>query len=154
MPMPWTYRHPETEWRGFLEDIREILDTPSSNVAYTAAEGVLTAFRHRLTPEEALAFADALPCVIRALFVQGWRMEKPRPWASRDDYAAEARALRRDHNFAGERVVEAVSYGLHRAIGADRLRKALAAIGPEAQAFWELTGHAEDDLAFRFRRSP
>ena len=151
MPMPWTYRHPETEWRGFLEDIRDILDTPSSNVAYTAAEGVLTAFRRRLTPQEVLEFADTLPSVIRALFLQGWRMEAPLPWAKQSDYIREAKALRRDHNFTGDRVLEAVSFGLHRAVGAVRFRQNLNAIGPEAQSFWALTGYSEEDLAFRFR---
>lgn len=79
MPMPWTYRHPDTEWRGFLEDICDVLNTPSSNVAFTAAEGMLTAIRQRLTPQKVLEFADTLPAVIRALFLQGWRMEAPLP---------------------------------------------------------------------------
>ncbi len=151
MPMPWTYRHPEKEWQGFLDDIREILGTASSNVAYTAAEGVLTAFRRRLTPHQVLDFADALPCIVRSLFLQGWRMEAPTSWGSAGDYVAEAKALRRDHNFAGDRVVEAVSYALHRAMGAEKLRDVLGRIGPEATAFWDLPEYGPDRLAFRFR---
>ena len=149
--MPWTYRHPEKEWRGFVEDIREVLGTPSSNIAYTAAEGVLTAFRQRLTPVQTLEFADELPSVIRALFLQGWRMEPPRPWAAHADYVAEAKALRRNHNFAGDRAVEAVSFALHRAMGPEQLGRALSRIGPKAAEFWALPGYDADRLAFRFR---
>lgn len=149
--MPWTYRHPEKEWHGFLEDIREILGTPSSNVAYTAAEGVLIAFRCRLTPVQVMEFADDLPCVVRALFLQGWRLQSSRPWGTQTDYVAEAKSLRRDHNFAGDHVLEAVSFALHRAMGVDRLETAVARIGPEAAEFWRLTGYDRADLAFRFR---
>lgn len=151
MPMPWTYRHPDTEWQGFLDDIREVLGTPSSNVAYTAADGVFRAFRRRLTVDEALAFAQVLPAVARALFVQDFVPEPPAPWAGPETYVAEALALRRDHNFAGPRCLEAVSYAVHRMTGPDRLERALRAIGPEAEAFWRLEGYSPDQLAVRFR---
>ncbi|APZ51990.1 DUF2267 domain-containing protein [Salipiger abyssi] len=146
MPMPWTYRHPEKEWRLFLDDIREVMGTPSSNVAYTAAEGVFGAFRSRLDVVQALGFAQVLPAVPRALFVQGWEPAPPVPWADRRTYLAEAKALRADHNFIADTAVEAVSYALNRALRPDVLAKALARIGPEAEAFWRLTGYSEADL--------
>ncbi|WP_254919214.1 DUF2267 domain-containing protein [Oceanicola sp. 22II-s10i] len=145
--MPWTFRHPGKEWTAFLDDIREIMDTPSSNVAYTAAEGVFAAFRARLSIQTALDFAQVLPSVPRALFVQGWRVADPLPWAGPDDYLAEVRALRADHNFVSDNAVEAVSYALHRALRPGDLDRALARIGPEAQAFWRLEGYAPEDLA-------
>lgn len=151
MPMPWTYRHPEKEWRGFLDDIAEVIGTPSSNVAYTAAEGALHAFRARLRPDQVLTFADVLPAVPRSLFLQEWRMEQPRPWADRSTYTDEAHRLRRNHNLAGENVIEAVSFALHRAVGPEPLRKALKEIGSEAQAFWAIDGYSDEELAFRFR---
>ncbi|MCR8549457.1 DUF2267 domain-containing protein [Salipiger sp. P9] len=145
--MPWTFRHPEKEWGLFLDDIREVLGTPSSNVAYTAAEGVFGAFRRRLTVAQALAFAQGLPAVPRALFVQGWEPAEPLPWAGAETYLAEARALRADHNFISENAVEAVSYALHRALRPEVLGRALARIGPEAEAFWRLTGYSDTALA-------
>ncbi len=151
MPMPWTYRHGEVEWRGFLDDIAEILDTPSSNVAYTTAEGVLHSFRGRLTPDQTLGFSDALPAMIRALFIQGFRLAPAAPWADHDTYLAETLALRQDHNFAGDRAIEAVSYALHRAMGRANLEHALDSISPKARAFWHISGYAEPDLEFRFR---
>lgn len=141
MPMPWTYRHPATEWALFLSDIREVMGTPSDNVAYTTAEGVFAAFRARLTVAQIAAFAQLLPAIPRALFVQNWQPAPPRPWADGATYVAEACALRADHNFATERALEAVSYALHRAIGAEVLMRALDRIGPEARAFWALEGY-------------
>jgi uncharacterized protein (DUF2267 family) len=151
MPMPWTYRHPEKEWRGFLDDIAEILGTASSNVAYTAAEGVLHAFRDRLTPEMVMVFSESLPAVPRALFLQGWHMEPPQPWADRDTVLHEVQSLRKAHNLVGNAAVEAVSFALHRAVGPDALRKVLAVIGPEAEGFWAIDGYSDEELAFRFR---
>lgn len=145
--MPWTYRHGDKEWRRFLDDIREVMSTPSDNVAYTTAQGVLAAFRARLTVAEAAAFAQVLPAMVRALFFEGWVPEAPNDWADRQTYTAEARALRADHNFATVRALEAVSVALHRALGAPALEAALDRIGPEARAFWALEGYSEADLA-------
>jgi uncharacterized protein (DUF2267 family) len=151
MPMPWTYRHAGREWAAFLADVRDHLGTPSDNVAYTGTEGVFRAFRDRLTVEQGLGFAQCLPAVPRALFVQGWRPAAPKPWADAATYVAEARALRRDHNFAGDAVLEAVSFALHRAVGPDALRRALADIGPEAESFWRLDNVPEAELRPGFR---
>ena len=135
----------------FLDDVREVLDTSSDNVAYTTAEGALLAFRRRLTPRQVLTFADALPSLLRALFLQGWRMEDPVPWSDRDAYDKDVKALRKHHNFATDRGLEAVSFALHRAMGKEKLDKQLARIGPEAAAFWALDGYGDEELRFRFR---
>jgi uncharacterized protein (DUF2267 family) len=147
MPMPWTYRHPEVEWRRFLGDIRDEMGTPSDNVAYTTAEGAFAAFRARLTVAEVAGFAQVLPAVPRALFLQGWTPAPPRPWADGATYLAEIRALRADHNFATAHAREAVAVALHRAVGPERLARALDAIGPEARAFWAVTGRDPAELA-------
>lgn len=151
MPMPWTFRHPGKEWSLFLDDIRDVLGTPSANVAYTAAEGVLHAFRARLTTQQALDFAQCLPAVPRALFVQGWTLADPVSWAGQDVYITEALALRRHHNFADASVLRAVSIALHRAVGLQDLRASLQRIGPEAVAFWAVEGLDEFALQARIR---
>lgn len=145
--MPWTYRHPGKEWSAFLDDIRAVMGTPSANVAYTAAEGVFRAFRARLSVQQALDFAQVLPSVPRALFVQNWVAAEPVPWAGPADYLAEVRALRAAHNFVSDNAVEAVSYALHRTLRPGALDQALARIGPEAQAFWRLEGYDPAELA-------
>ena len=147
MPMPWTYRHGEKEWRRFLGDIREVMGTPSDNVAFTTAEGAFRAFRARLTVEEVARFAQVLPAMPRALFIEGWHPTAPLPWADAATYLAEIRALRADHNFANDRALEAVSVALNRAVGPERLARVLTEIGPGAEAFWALEGYGPEDLA-------
>ncbi|WP_238366787.1 DUF2267 domain-containing protein [Mesobacterium pallidum] len=151
MPMPWTFRHAQKEWRGILDDMREVLNTPSDNVAYTGLEGVFRAFRDRLPVAQAIAFAQVLPALPRALFVQRWDPAPPRPWADPSTYVAEARAFRGDHNFAGPEVLRAAFYALHRAIQPVDLHRALDRIGPEARAFWQLDGIDPGELGPRFR---
>ena len=147
MPMPWTFRHGDREWRRFLGDIREVMGTPSDNVAYTTAEGAFRAFRARLTVDQVARFAQVLPAMPRALFLEGWAPAPPRPWADAATYLAEIMALRADHHFATGRAREAVSVALHRAVGPERLARALDGIGPEARAFWAVEGYSAADLA-------
>jgi uncharacterized protein (DUF2267 family) len=147
MPMPWTYRHGDTEWRRFLQDIREEMGTPSDNVAYTTAEGAFRAFRARLSVDQTAGFAQVLPAMLRALFFERWQPAAPLPWTDAATYLAEMRALRADHNFAKGGALIAVSIALHRAVGPERLTRALDAIGPGARAFWAVEGRAEADLA-------
>jgi uncharacterized protein (DUF2267 family) len=149
--MPWTYRHASREWAAFLDDVADEMGTPSTNVSYTATEGVFRAFRRRLTVEQAIGFAQILPSVPRAIFVQDWRIEPPVPWARLSDYTAEAQALRRDHNLATDNVIEAVSVALHRAVGPETLSRALHDIGPDAVAFWAVAHRAPGELAMKIR---
>ena len=144
--MPWTFRHAGREWRAFLDDVRDVAGTPSDNVAYTMTEAAFQAFRARLTVHQALAFANDLPAIPRALFVQNWHPGDPMPWADRTAITAEIKALRRHHNFAPDNAVEAVSVALHRAMRPDLFRRALDRIGPEARAFWQIEGYSERDL--------
>lgn len=69
MPMPGTYRQASREWQAFLGDARDAMDLSSDNVTFTAVQGVCLAFRRRLTPQQAVDFAQILPSVLRALFV-------------------------------------------------------------------------------------
>lgn len=146
MPMPWTYRHGDIEWRRFLDDIRDVMGTPSDNVAYTTAEGAFRAFRARLTADEAARFAQILPAMPRALFFEGWRPAPPVPWADAATYLSEIRALRAHHNFATGRALEAVAVAVHRAAGPGPLARTLEEIGPEAVAFWSVEGRTAEDL--------
>lgn len=138
MPMPWTYRHAQKEFQAFLGDARERMNLVSDNSTFTAVEGVLRTFRARLTPPQALAFADVLPAVLRALFVAHWDIAAPpRPFAPRAEMTREAQALRPHHNLTPENAIEAVAWALWRCVDHRDLARVLAAIGPEAEAFWQ-----------------
>jgi len=137
MPMPWTYCQASREWQAFLADAREAMGLTSDNAAFTAVEGVLKAFRRRLTPQQAADFAQALPAVLRALFVADWRLDEgPIPPGSRADWTAEARALRPHHNLTPENCVAATALALRRSVPARDMDRALARLPAFAADFW------------------
>jgi uncharacterized protein (DUF2267 family) len=144
MPMPWTYRHASREWRAFLAEAREWMSLDSDNMAYTAIQAVLLTFRRRLAPVQALAFADALPCVPRAIFVAGWDPDvPPLPWAPREELTAEVMALRPNHNLTPPNAIEATARALRRTADPHALARALSRLPPEARAYWAVEGEGD-----------
>jgi uncharacterized protein (DUF2267 family) len=140
MPMPWTYRQASCEWQAFLADAKEAMGLASDNAAFTAVEGVLFAFRRRLTPQQAIDFAQVLPAVLRALFVADWQLGDPAPPGTRADWTAEAQALRPHHNLTPPHCVAATAWALRRAILRDDLDRALSRLPAFAAEFWSTPG--------------
>ena len=140
MPMPWTYRQASREWQAFLADAKETMDLASNNAAFTAVEGVLMAFRRRLTPQQAIDFAQILPAVLRALFVADWRLADPAPPGTRADWTAEAQGLRPHHNLTPPNCVAATAWALRRAVLREDLDRALSRLPPFAAEFWSTPG--------------
>lgn len=138
MPMPQEYQIAGQAFDALVEDARDALDLATRNQAYTVLEAVLMTFRHRLTPDEVLLFADGLPAVARSMFVSGWTAdEKCDGFGSRAALEAEVQAFRRDHNFAPDGSIRTVAAVLRRHGDGARFDKALAGLSPEARVFWE-----------------
>jgi uncharacterized protein (DUF2267 family) len=141
VPMPWTYRQATREWQAFLSDARMAMELTSDNATFTAVEGVLCAFRRRLTPQQAIDFAQVLPSVLRALFVANWHLdESPLPPGTRSDWTAEAVALRPHHNLTPPNCVAATALALRKSVLRDDLDRVLATIPPFAAEFWSTPG--------------
>lgn len=140
MPMPWTYRQASREWQAFLADIKEAMNLTSDNACYTAVEGVMKAFRRRLTVQEALDFAQVLPAVLRALFVADWQVAPPIAPGTRADWVAEAKALRPHHNLTPDTCIEATALGLRKAVLREDLDRVLARLPAFATEFWAVSG--------------
>jgi len=150
MPMPATYRQAGREWRAMLDDVREVTGLQTDNLAYTAIEGVLKTFRRRLTVRQALAFADVLPAIPRAIFVSGWQPEDaPVPFPARADLVAEVKALRPHHSLTPDNAIEAVARALWRLVRHDDLNRVLDRLPPDARAFWDVPGGDPEDLRAR-----
>ncbi|SUZ31584.1 hypothetical protein ROE7235_01333 [Roseibaca ekhonensis] len=147
MPMPWTYRHASREWRAFLDDVKDGMNLSSDNMAYTAVDGVFQCYRRRLTAAQGLGFASVLPCVPRAIFVAGWQPTDPLPeFPSRAELVAEVKALRPHHNLTPDTAIEATAIALQRQILPDDWARALAALPPDARAFWDVPDMPESEL--------
>jgi len=141
MPMPQEYQLAMQRFDAFLDDACDALGLATRNQAYTVTQAVLLAFRRRLMPHEVLIFADALPAVLRAMFVAGWEVsEHMSGFPTRDSLEAEVRALRANHNFAPQGSIALVAATLRRHVDADRFDKAMAKLSPDARMFWE-DGH-------------
>jgi uncharacterized protein (DUF2267 family) len=141
MPMPWTYRQATREWQTFLADAQEAIGTPTDHSTFTAVEGVLRAFRSRLTPQQAIDFAQILPAVLRALFVADWQLDTPpAPAGTRPDWTAEAQALRHNHNFAPDNVVAGTALALRKSVQRAELDRVLARLPAFATEFWSVPG--------------
>ena len=141
MPMPWTYRQATREWQAFLTEAKTAMNLDSDNATYTAVEGVLRAFRRRLTPQEAVDFAQVLPAVLRALFVADWRLDEgPVPPGSRAEWTAEAMALRPHHNLTPPNCVAATALALRKSVLRDDLERVLGRLPPFADEFWSTPG--------------
>lgn len=148
MPMPWTYRQASREWRAFLDDMRDHAGLETDNLAYTAIQAVLQAFRRRLTPEQGIAFADVLPAVPRAIFVQGWDIgAAPVPFGTRPDWVAETKALRPHHSLTPDTAIPATARALWRQVNHRDLARVLARMPEGAADFWSVPGASEADLA-------
>jgi uncharacterized protein (DUF2267 family) len=141
MPMPWTYRQATREWQAFLADAKAAMKLESDNATYTAVEGVLRAFRRRLTPQQAIDFAQVLPSVLRALFVADWRLDEgQQPAGTRADWTADAMALRPHHNLTPPNCVAATALALRKSLLREDLDRVLATLPHFAAEFWSTPG--------------
>lgn len=145
MPMPWTYRHASREWRAFLDDVKDWTDLSSDNMAYTAVDGVFRTFRRRLTTEQAIAFAQVLPAIPRAIFVQDWDPAMPSvPFTDRATMTREVQLVRKDHNLAPDNAIEAVARALWRRVDHRIFSRCVMELPAGAAAFWQVDCDPEE----------
>ncbi|WP_320177646.1 DUF2267 domain-containing protein [Roseovarius pacificus] len=139
MPMPWTYRHSSREWRAFLDDVKDRMCLESDNMAYTAVDAVLQVFRRRLTAQEGLEFASALPSVLRAIFVHNWDVTGPRAaFDDREKLVSEVKKIRVNHNLTPDNAIEATAWAVRRCTNGRDFERVLAGLPDEARDFWHV----------------
>lgn len=139
MPMPMEYRHASEQFDAFMEAVRERSDLTTRNQTYTMVQGVLQVFRSRLTVEEAIAFAQVLPAVLRAIFVSEWDISRPvKPFGNRDEMTQEVKGLRRDHNFSPDTAIADVAFVLRQSVDPVAFQRVLDGLSPEDAAYWSI----------------
>lgn len=138
MTVPSEYQRASLDFEEFLVDARDCAGLVTTNQAYTMVQGVFRAFRRRLSVAEGLAFANVLPPVLRALFVEEWDTSAPaQPFASREAMTAEVQALRTAHNFSPADAISNVATALRKRVQRERLEQVLAKLPAGAIEFWE-----------------
>ncbi len=138
MPVPHEYQRCRDHLYDYLRDLAESAGIETSHRAYTMTQGVLQAFRRRLTLPESIRFARTLPVAVRALYVEAWDPEEPLAApGGRADWVREAKALRPEHNFATDTCVREVAGCVRRhLVVPDAFERELAALPPWAHEFW------------------
>lgn len=137
MTIPMEYQHASEAFEAFLADAREATGLTTRNQTYTTVQAVLYVFRRRLTIADALRFANELPPILRAIFVEGWNVQEEQlPFADRAAMAKEVQAFRRDHNFSPDSAIADVAKALRRHVDAAAFTRMLATLPQEAQEFW------------------
>ncbi len=140
MPMPQTYFHASLDFDAFIQDVRDTCMLPTHHQAYHTLRAVLHTFRDHLTTEQALVFADVLPAVTRAIFVEDWHPSDlmPPPFPDRATLIREVKSVRRDHNMAPDSAIEDVAAALRRSsIDERELDRVLENLPEGAVEFWK-----------------
>ena len=138
MTVPMEYWSASKDFERALADVRDTCMLQTHNQAYHTLRAVLHVFRSHLSVADALTFADVLPPVIRAIYVEGWTPDaSPAPFPSREALQAEVKAIRPDHNMAPDTAIADVACALRRsAIDAAALKRVLDTLPEGAREYW------------------
>jgi uncharacterized protein (DUF2267 family) len=140
MTLPFEYQNPTLQFERFMVDARDCAGLPTTNMAWNMVVGVLHTFRHRLSVNQALAFAAVLPPMIRALFIEDWIPEQAvLPFGEPADWLAEVRSVRPEHNFSPPDAVASVATALRKYVDAKAFENVLALLPVEARRYWQLS---------------
>ena len=137
MTVPSTFVHASRDFERFLLDARDELSHATTHQTWQSVLAVLVTFRGRLTAEQGLDFADALPPLLAAMVLQDWdRSQPPKPFADRAALTREAMAFRGDHNIIPESGIADVARALRRHVEPAAFERALERLPPGAREFW------------------
>ena len=107
--------------------------------AYAVLRAVPHVFRDHLTATDALAFAEILPAVLRAIFVEDWHPAvDPPPFPDRQALIEEVKANRRDHNLASESSIGEIATALRRNVDSTNLDRVLTKLPAGAADYWRV----------------
>ncbi len=139
MPIPMEIQHASEEFEAFLVDARDRSGLATRNQTYTMTQGVLQAFRRRLSVADAIRFAGVLPPVLRAIFVADWNPEEPQAsFGDRESMIRDVQSLRRDHNFSPETCIDDVAAALRARVDESAFDRVLASLPAGAAEFWRV----------------
>lgn len=137
MTVPQEYVHASRDFDRFMDDFMQIAMLETHHRSYAILRAVLHVFRDHLEVSDALRFAEILPAVLRAIFVENWHpVAGPPPFPDRATLIREVKANRRDHNLASETSISEVAAALRRNISNADLDRVLASLPPGAVEYW------------------
>lgn len=133
------YRRASRDFDAFIVEARDELSLTTTNQAYAVVWAVLHVFRDHLELKQALSFAQVLPPVLRAIFIDGWiPVEDPQAFPSRTELIREVRSVRGDHNPASDSAIGDVAKVLRRHVDETQFDAVLATFPEQAWAYWKV----------------
>jgi uncharacterized protein (DUF2267 family) len=137
MTVPMNIVLASKEFDQFLLDVRDTAMLQTHHQAYHTLRAVLHVFRSHLAVADALRFADILPPVVRAIFVESWDPDQTvLPFPDRDALQFEVTQVRRDHNVAPASAIRDVAHALRRHVDEGDLERVLSELPEGAAEFW------------------
>ncbi|MDI1302101.1 MAG: DUF2267 domain-containing protein [bacterium] len=139
MPVPSEYQRASQQFEKFMLDACEVSGLVTTHMAYNMVVGVLHTFRRRLSIRDALRFANALPPVLRALFVADWDADEPqRDFGDIASMTKEVKALRAAHNFSPDTAIHDVAVALRRNVNEGDFDQLLSTLPEGAREYWSV----------------
>ncbi|BFU88910.1 MAG: hypothetical protein NTAFB01_00970 [Nitrospira sp.] len=136
MTYPTEYQRASLEFDKFMMDARDISGLMTTNQAYTMVQGVFQTFRRRLSLAQAIEFANILPPVLRALFMEDWKTNEPvQEFGTRTQMTLEVQSLRKEHNFAPDTAIRDVAEAVRRNVDQAHLDRVLSELPRGARDF-------------------
>ena len=106
MPMPPEVQYASEQFMGLLRALKDRAFLETHNQCYAMLRAVLHEFRSYMTIKQAIAFADGLPPVARAIFIEGWQpADEPTPPPSRREFDAAGAKRLLPHHYAPDSLV-------------------------------------------------
>lgn len=137
MPMPFTYQSASAEFESYLADLLDISGLTTRNQVYTMTRSVFMVFRSHVLPQTAMDFAQSLPGVLRAIFIEDWDLAKPvTPFGDRAAWTREVQSIREAHNFSTPGAIAEVARALKKAMKPEDHHFMLSRLPPEAREYW------------------
>jgi len=137
MPMPFTYQSATRDFEAYLDDLRTISGLATRNQCYTMTRSVFLVFRAHVPSQAAIDFAQFLPAVLRAIFIEEWNLAATvTPFPDAVTLAAEVCAIREAHNFSTPTAIREVAEALRHAMKPEGHAAMLAKLPADAKGFW------------------
>jgi uncharacterized protein (DUF2267 family) len=139
MPMPFNYRSATEDYEAFLREVMALGLLQTSNQAYQAIRAVFHVFRSHVERQTAMDFAQFLPAVLRAIFVEEWDLSAAiTPFPDQSALLREVMAVRPDHNVSPESAIHDVAAALRKALKKEDYALMLKKLPPAAREFWRV----------------
>lgn len=137
MPMPFNYRSATPDFEAYLADLIQIGMLQTSNQAYQATRAAFHVFRSHVEAQTAMDFAQFLPAVLRAIFVEDWVLSAAvTPFPDRDTLLNEVMANRPDHNVSPPSAIHDVALALRHCLKKEDYALMIKQLPPDARSFW------------------